>query len=94
MPWMFLSHILYGVAFAWIYAKGYEADKKPIGQGLRCGALVGLFGVAYSMMDYFVYPVSCKLAAVWAGTTFVEALILGVVIALIYRPSPESGYLH
>ena len=94
MPVMFLSHILYGIMFAWIYAKGYEADKAPLGQGLRFGALIGLLGISWPMMEYFVYPVSCKLAAAWAGTNFVEALILGVAIASIYQPGADSTYTH
>lgn len=93
MPAMLLSHALYGTLFAVIYTRGYEDSKPALAQGLRYGALIGLFGASYHIMEYFVYPVSCKLAAAWAGTTFAEALILGVIVALIYKPKHEENHV-
>lgn len=91
MPAMWLANAVFAAAFALIYTHGYEEDKGALGQGLRYGFWAGLLtGVHGALMSYFVYPVSCRLAAAWAVAGVAECLVLGAVVALIYRPAPHA----
>ncbi len=86
-PFMFLAHLLFGFTFTLIYTQGYEPSKSAVGQGLRYGLLIGLLAPVHgSLVEYFVYPVSGGLAVAWSMGGVIESMILGTVVALIYRP--------
>jgi hypothetical protein len=92
---MFLAHAIASVVLAKGYALGYEDEKAPLGQGLRYGLFTGLLvSPLGSLMQFFVYPVSLKLAAAWIVGGLVQFVVLGVVIASIYRPAPETAHAH
>src|SRR5438270_587646 len=70
---LFLAHAVAAVAMTLIYARGYEPEKGGAGQGLRFGFLAWLLAWApLALHQYFVYPVSAKLAAAWLGAGLVE----------------------
>lgn len=85
---MFLSSALLVFAFCYIFTKGYEG--KGVMEGVRYGALIGLLaGIPQALDQFWVYPVPANLAAIWAVTNFASFVVLGAVLAAIYRPNPK-----
>ena len=85
-PLMLLAHVLLSGAFVWIYARGREAARPWLGQGLRFGIAVALLTVVPTYMIYFVVQPTPGLLAVkqvlFDGTLM---LLLGVIVAWWYR---------
>lgn len=91
----FLGSVAFAAAFTLIYTRGYEDAKPALGQGLRFGLLAGLLVFPYhALTSYMVYPVELSLAFTWIAAGLVESLIVGAVVALIYRPAPETAHIH
>jgi hypothetical protein len=87
MMWMFwLAYIVMGLMFAFIYAKGFEDQKSGVGQGLRYGLYMAIFtAVPMSLVWYVVLPMPGELAVYWAITGFVELILAGAAVGLIYE---------
>ena len=87
MMWlMALGQLLFGLAFAWIYTKGYEDRKPGLGQGLRYGFLIGLLmSIFYVSVWYVVLPVPFVLVAGWMASMMADCLAAGAAVGLIYR---------
>ncbi len=86
MPLMTLGQFIFGMVFAWFYTLGYESKKPGIGQGLRYGFYVGLLLVAEKNFVWFVVlPIPFALNFAWLASCFVNSLILGLVVGLIYK---------
>lgn len=86
-----LAHVVFGLAFAKIYTAGYEEEKPALGQGLRFGFYAGwLVSVHIALVQYYVYPVSWRLAAEWAGSGMIECMLIGAAVASIYHPHKEA----
>lgn len=84
--WMPISHVIYSLVFVLIYAKGYEAGKGKIGQGLRYGIYVALLmHVTGALMWYVILPIPAALAVAWAVGGTVDAIISGIAAGLIYK---------
>jgi hypothetical protein len=82
---MLLAHVLMAGAFAWIYARGREA-KPWLAQGLRYGIAVALLtSVAWYLIYYAVMPLPAALVIKQIGFETVLLLLLGCVVAFIYR---------
>ena len=74
---------------AYIYAKGYEGGSGAQ-EGLRFGALIGLFGVAYmSVGQYATMNIGGRLAAIGGIAGFIEFVIDGIVLGVVYKPVPK-----
>lgn len=70
----------------YIYTKGYEAAKKRFGQGLRYGIVMGLLICTAAVVDsYLTFPVMGKVAVLEFVMCWIEFLIIGSVIGLIYK---------
>ncbi len=89
MMWiMILSGTVVLFLFCYIFTKGHE-DKGVI-EGVRYGALMGLFLAFPTSVDaYVIYPLTQELAAIWFVTTVVGFMIAGAVFAAIYKPSSD-----
>lgn len=86
---MWLGELLFVVMFAWIYTRGLE-DRPWLGQGLRYGVAVTLLVVVpTSLSEYVVYPIPHLLALKWIGAGAVEVILLGLIVAGIYRESAD-----
>ena len=86
MPLMTLGQLIFGMVFAWFYTLGYESKKRGAGQGLRFGFYVGLLLAAEKNFVWFVVlPIPFVLNFAWLASCFVNSLILGVVVGLIYK---------
>lgn len=85
-PLMWLGYAIFAPFFVWIYAKGLEAGKSALGQGVRFGLA---FGVGLSAMSsliwYVVLPIPAALAWAWFAAGVVVYLATGVAVALVYR---------
>lgn len=86
MPFLMAGVFVASIAASYIYAKGYEG-RSAIAEGMRFGAVLGLFAVGYSgMVNYAILQISAGLGASMAAAAFVEWLIVGAVIGLVYKP--------
>jgi len=91
LPLMFVSSLIAFVALAYIFAKGHEG-----GSGLKEGFWFGVvfgayFAFAVAIPSYAIYNISQKLAAEIAVCSFVEVLISGLVLGLVYKPAPGGA---
>jgi hypothetical protein len=76
------SNLIVAVLFAMIYPAGGGAA-----EGARFGVLIGLFVVcAFVLHNYVNLNIGVKLAVGQAAAYFVQWTIVGIVIALIYKP--------
>jgi len=88
MPIMIASGTVVLFLFCYIFTKGREG--KGVIEGVRYGALMGLFMAFPTSVDAFViYPLTQELAAIWFVTTVVGFMIAGAVFAAIYKPSGD-----
>jgi hypothetical protein len=80
-----LSHLAIALGVVWIYAKGVE-PKPWLGQGLRFGLAFWLIGSVGVYLIYFaVMPLPAALVTKQIAAGLPENLILGMVLAALYR---------
>ena len=85
LKWMLLAHVILAGAFAWVYAQGVQA-KPWLSQGLRFGVAVALLtAVPTYMIYYVVQPMPAVLVVKQVVFASVLLLILGAVVAFMYR---------
>jgi len=85
-PLMILAHVLLSGAFVWIYARGAEAAKPWLGQGIRFGIAVALLTVVPTYIIYYVVqPMPEALVVKQIVFDGVLTLLLGIVVAWWYR---------
>ncbi len=84
--WIFwLINFIVAFPFTYLFANRYEG--KGIFEGARYGAIMGVFSavpMAYGM--YTMLPVPYSMAAEWFVYGMIEAILLGVVVSLVYKP--------
>lgn len=72
--------------FCYIFTIGHEG--KGVIEGVRYGALIGVFVSIISSVDsYVIYSLTGQLAVIWFITGVVGFVIAGAVFAAIYKPS-------
>jgi len=87
MPFLFLGILVAMFAATYMYAKGYEGGS-GVQEGVRFGAAVGVLMIGYvAIVNYAVLNIGRRLAGSLAAAGFVEWLVLGLVIGLIYKPA-------
>jgi len=87
MMWMMMVGGAFSLLlFCYIFTWGHEG--KGVMEGVRYGALIGVFASIISAVDsYVIYPLTGELAAIWFVTGVVAFIISGAVFAAIYKPS-------
>jgi hypothetical protein len=89
MHLMILAHVMLAGAFVWIYARGVE-NKPWLGQGLRYGLAVAFLAVIPLYIIYYVVqPMPGALVVKQIVFDTILTLILGSVVAFLYRRSPS-----
>jgi len=84
-PWMLLGHVILAFAFVWIYVKGKEA-KPYFAQGLRYGLMVSLLATTPTYLIYYaVQPLPGDLIVMQIVYDTIGSMVMGVVVAFIYR---------
>ena len=87
MPLGMVGMLLSILALAVLYAKMYRGGSGLI-EGLRFGILVGVFAIgAFVLHNYVNLNVGIKLTLQQSAAYFVEWVIVGTVIGLIYKPA-------
>ncbi len=90
MPVLVVGIVLGTLAAAYIYAKGYEGGS-GLAEGARFGAAIGAFVGGYvGLVDWAVLRIGRNLGVSLVIVGFVEWLIIGVIIGLIYKPATAS----
>jgi hypothetical protein len=90
MGLMFVSSAIALFAFCFIFTKGYEG--KGVMEGVRYGVLVALlFGIPSAMDQFWIYPVPMDLAIKWGVTNAIYWVVLGAVVAAIYKPDAKAA---
>jgi Gpi18-like mannosyltransferase len=83
MASMLVAMIVLAVLYAMLYKGG-----SGLYEGARFGALIGLFCVcSFVIHNYVNLNISLRLTLGQAAAYFVEWVVVGVVIGLIYKPT-------
>ncbi len=88
-PLMLLAHVVLSGAFVWIYARGVEA-KPWLAQGLRFGVAVALLIVPLYLIYYVVQPMPFPVAVKQMVFDGIVTVILGAIVAWLYRDRAVS----
>jgi hypothetical protein len=84
MAAMFVAMLVLAVIYAMLYRGG-----SGLAEGARFGSLIGLFAIcSFVIHNYVNLNIGLKLTIQQSIAYFVEWLIVGIVIGLIYRPVP------
>lgn len=86
---MLLVYLILGFVMAFIYPIGYKGGN-PVIEGLRFGFLIGLVWSLPMIMLWTVWTLPTKLIWVDSLWHFVEKIIAGVVIAIVYGKGASS----
>ena len=91
MPILFAGVLVAAFAATFIYAKGYEGGSGAQ-EGLRFGAVLDLFALGYTgIVNYAVINISATLGLSMAIAGFIEWIVVGLVIGLVYKPAGLSA---
>ena len=87
MMWMMMVGSAFSLlVFCYIFTLGH--DGKGVMEGVRYGALMGLFVSIMTAVDsYVIYPLTGEVAVIWFVTGVIGLIIAGAVFAAIYKPS-------
>ena len=87
MPYGMVSILISIVVVAVLYAKMYAAGG-GIASGVYLGALIGIFAVCVFVVHNYVYLNIGLTLTLYEGITyFIQWIIVGAAIGLIYKPS-------
>ncbi len=87
--WMLLGQLLCAVAFSVIWATGFAGRSLAI--GVCFGFFMGIAQQVWAIALFVVAPLPGAIAAKWFCSGVVQAILLGVVLALVYRPAPARS---
>ncbi|HUP30611.1 MAG TPA: hypothetical protein VM122_10595 [Usitatibacter sp.] len=91
-PWMLIAHLLFAVAFTWIYRAG--RDTRPwLGQGVRFGIAVAILAPVSTYLIYWaVQPMPALTVLKQCVFDTLSMVILGIVVAAVNRdPLPARA---
>lgn len=80
---MFVSQLLFSLAFVFIFTRNYE--KKGTREGLRYGLYIGLLIAALNLSTYSYLPIPFILTLCWMLAALTKCLLSGVVLARVYK---------
>jgi len=76
---------LFSLFFTYIFVKGYEG--KGILEGVRYGIVIGFFWIFVNAYSAFVViDIPYALVWYWIIAGFIQTIIAGILVALIYKP--------
>jgi hypothetical protein len=91
MPLMLVSSLVGWVAVAYIFAKGHDGGS-GVKEGFWFGVVLGsVFTFLVSVPSYVIYNVGQALAGKMVIAAFLEMLIDGIVLGLVYKPAPAAA---
>ncbi|HEV2841703.1 MAG TPA: hypothetical protein VGW39_10290 [Chthoniobacterales bacterium] len=86
--WVTLAQLIAVTTFVILWAKGFAG--RGIVMGIVFGLLVGMSQHVWAIVNYVAMPVPGALAAKWFLAGVAEAVVLGIVTSLIYKPRGTS----
>ena len=90
MPYGMLAMFLALVAIAVLYAMVYSGGRGVVG-GARFGALIGVFAIgSFVVHNYVNLNIGLKLTVQQSIAYFVQWVIVGIVIGLVYKPAVRT----
>ena len=94
MMWIYyVVYIIQAFFFAFIFSKGYEG--KGIMEGVRYGLYMGLLmATPMAYASYAMYPMPYSLALQWFIYGMIQYIILGILIALVYKKNRQQHPLR
>ena len=86
-----LGFILLGyLAFAYMYAKGYEGGSGVM-EGLRFGLCAGILVTCFGLIwQYVLYPITGTMAVAIIVDSILEFALYGIIVGLIYKPAAHA----
>ena len=86
-----LGFILLGyLAFAYMYAKGYEGGSGLM-EGLRFGLCAGILVTCFGLVwQYVMYPITGTMAVAIIVDSILEFALYGIIVGLIYKPAAHA----
>ncbi len=91
LPLMFAGVLVAMIAAAFIYAKGYEGGS-GISEGARFGFLLAVFvNCIFVGVNYATLNINRKITVMLAAAGFLEWLVAGTVIGLVYKGTSNTG---
>lgn len=92
LPFMLLSHLIKGFAFAWIYRQGISAGVPWLTQGVRFGiAAALLIAVPLYLVYYAVQPIPGMLVVKQIVLDSISLVLMGIVVAFINKPNVTAA---
>lgn len=89
LPWMAGGHLLFVIAFAVVWAKGF-AQRGCLRDACVYGVLMGLFFQANTLITYTVSPLPPAIPIKWFFTGLAQSVLLGVIVFFTYKPPCET----
>ena|SRR5205085_7569320 len=90
LPFLMLSHLIKGFAFAWIYTKGISPGVSWLSQGLKFGvATVFLVTIPFYLVYYSVEPMPGMLVAKQIVFDAITMILMGIVVSFIVKSPVE-----
>jgi hypothetical protein len=90
MPFGMLAMFVALVAIAVLYAMVYSGGS-GVAEGARFGTLIGIFAIgSFVVHNYVNLNIRLKLTIQQSIAYFVQWIIVGVVIGLVYRPAAHT----
>lgn len=84
-----VSCLLQGLALGFIFTRGYQ--DKGIMEGVRFGLLIAWFMIALYFLHYALSPVEAIPMVTGAIIDAVMYVVVGVILAALYKPEPAPG---
>ncbi|HEV3408963.1 MAG TPA: hypothetical protein VG095_01615, partial [Chthoniobacterales bacterium] len=79
------AQLLTALAFVLVWAKGFAG--RDVATGALVGVYLGVFQQVWALINYVVLPISQALAVKWFFVGIVQAVVLGIITAAIYKPA-------
>jgi hypothetical protein len=83
--WILGAQFLIVTTFVIVWAKGFAG--RSIGAAVSFGLLMGLFQQTWTMISFAVMPLPGELAIKWFLAGLVQAMLLGLVTSVVYKPA-------
>jgi ABC-type multidrug transport system permease subunit len=84
-----VTMLVFSFFFTYIFAKGYE--RKGLMEGVRYGIVITLFYFFVTCFDQFItYPIPYFVVWYWIIAGLVQAVLMGIIAALVYKPKSAA----
>lgn len=83
MKIMMLSQVLFALAFTFGYTQVLKGLKCK--RGIQYGLIIGLILAMPSLGTYCYLPIPLKMSLLWMLAAFLKCVVVGMVVALIYK---------